>query len=356
MTKKYYLLLMLLLSGIRTIMAQPVAIFDRLETDLGTILWKMPVTVTFQVTNRGNEPLVITYADTDCGCTVAEWTQEPIAPKGTGKISATFDAGLLGKFQKSIGVYTNMNDTPIYLTLKGCVASRLENYEQTHPFQIGTVRIDCNDVAFPDAQQGEKPVAEIQIINTGESEYAPIMMHLPSYIEAKAIPDTLQRKQAGVLRLTLNTEKIPTPGLMTTSIYLARFPGDKVSKENEIRLSGIIIPDFSKMTTYQKAMAPALTLSSQTVRIAPFGNKKKQSFNILLTNNGKSTLKIEALHVSDTNLGVNLRKNKLGPGESCKMKVTINKEIANNKEGKAHLMMITNDPKNPKVIIEVVKE
>lgn len=353
MTKRYRLLMtFLLLSCTLAAVAQPVAIFDRMETDLGTILWRKPVTATFHVTNRGNEPLVITYADTDCGCTVAEWTQEPIAPQSTGKVSATFDAGLLGKFHKSIGVYTNMDDTPIYLTLKGCVASRLENYEETHPFQIGTVRIDCNDIAFADAQQGEKPTAEIQIVNTGEDKYAPIIMHQPSYIQVEAIPDTLQRKQTGILRLTFDTDKVPYPGLTTTSIYLARFPGDKVSKENEIRLNGIVTPDFSKLTAVQKAMAPTLTLSAQTIHVAPFGNKKKQSHYVLLTNTGKSVLRIETLHVSDTNLGVTLRKNKLAPGESCKMKLTVSRDFAD----EADLMMITNDPKNPKVIIKVVKE
>ncbi|GEM_PF-1429674 len=103
------------------LMAQPKVSFDKDEAKFGDILWKKPVTATFHVTNTGNKPLVITNVTTSCGCTVASWTMEPIQPGNEGLVMATFDAKQLGRFIKSVGIYCNAADKPIYLKISGTV-------------------------------------------------------------------------------------------------------------------------------------------------------------------------------------------------------------------------------------------
>ena len=36
--------------------------------DLGYVLWRTPATVTYQFTNTGDKPLVISNVTTSCGC------------------------------------------------------------------------------------------------------------------------------------------------------------------------------------------------------------------------------------------------------------------------------------------------
>lgn len=60
-----------------------------------------PVTATFKITNKGDKPLVISNVTTSCGCTVADWTKEPIAPGKTGSVSSTFDAKAIGRFRRA---------------------------------------------------------------------------------------------------------------------------------------------------------------------------------------------------------------------------------------------------------------
>ena len=60
--------------------AQPKATFDKDIHDFGVVLWKHPATATFKIKNDGDKPLVISNVTTSCGCTVADWTKEPIAP------------------------------------------------------------------------------------------------------------------------------------------------------------------------------------------------------------------------------------------------------------------------------------
>ncbi len=333
--------------------AQPAPFFDRTEADLGTVLWKEPVTVTFTVANRGNQPLNITYAGTDCGCTVAKWTESPIAPGKSGEISATFDAGFLGRFQKMVAIYTNADDAPYYLTLRGHVVSRLDNYDETHPYQMGNIRMNCNRVDFADAYKGQRPTAQINIINTGDAPYVPVLMHLPSYITLNSMPDTLRRKQAGTLMLTLDTNKLTHLGLTQTSVFLSRYMGDKVSEENEIPLTATLLPDFSALSAAERTLAPQANISETDIDFGPFGKKKKFTRTLTLSNTGKSPLKIQELQVSNPALSVTLKKSTLAPGEHTKLKVTATAKYLKKSPTEARVLLITNDPNNPKLEIDI---
>lgn len=333
--------------------AQPAPFFDRTEADLGTLLWKEPATATFTVSNRGDKPLVISFVGTDCGCTVARWTEAPIKPGESGEVTATFDAGMLGRFQKMVGIYTNADEAPYYLTLRGHVVSRLDNFDETHPHQMGNIRLDRNTVDFADSHKGDYPMAEIKIVNTGDAPYAPVMMHLPSYVRLQSDPDTLRRKQAGVLRLVLDTDKLPRMGLTQTSIYLARHMGDKVSEENEIALTATLLPDFSNLSAAERARAPRAVLSETDIDFGPFGTKKKMSRKLTLTNTGKSVLKIQELQVSNPALSVTLKKSSLEPGATTKLKVTATARYLKKSPAEARVLLITNDPDHPKLEIDV---
>ena len=110
---KHIILIVSLLMGVTLgVQAQPKALFDKTTHEFGTILWKNPVTATFKITNKGDKPLVISNVTTSCGCTVADWTKEPIAPGKTGSVSSTFDAKASGRIQKTLGIYCNVCNKP----------------------------------------------------------------------------------------------------------------------------------------------------------------------------------------------------------------------------------------------------
>ncbi|SEF59649.1 MULTISPECIES: DUF1573 domain-containing protein [Parabacteroides] len=80
------------------------------------------VSHTFQISNTGDAPLVITRVIASCGCTTPEWTKEPIAPGKSGNIKITYDpAGRPGPFAKTISVYSNGKTGSYILTIRGNV-------------------------------------------------------------------------------------------------------------------------------------------------------------------------------------------------------------------------------------------
>ena len=72
----------------------------------------------------------------------------------------------------------------------------------------------------------------------------------------------------------------------------------------------------------------------------------------MLRNTGKTPLVIKALQVYNPGIGVSLSKRRLNPGESEKLKISVN---ANNTyfKGRRRILLITNDPQNPKMVIDV---
>ena len=320
---KHIILIVSLLMGVTLgVQAQPKALFDKTTHEFGTILWKNPVTATFKITNKGDKPLVISNVTTSCGCTVADWTKEPIAPGKTGIVSSTFDAKAIGRFQKSVGIYCNASNKPIYLAIRGEVTADPKNYTFTHPFQIGAIRLDKEEIEFEDANKGDKPTMELLVANTSDKLYTPVLMHLPPYLSAVATPEKLGRGRTGKIKITLDTDKLPKLGLTTASVYLSRFPGDKVGEENEIPVSAILLPDFSHISQQERLNPPAIHLSAKELQMGELKSDEKKAHTIIVKNVGKSNLEILDLQVFNSALGVQLKKRVLKPGAPTKLKST----------------------------------
>lgn len=334
---------------------QPRMTFDKEVCDMGEILWKQPVTVTFTLTNTGSEPLQITNVDPSCGCVEPTWPKEPVAPGGKAAVSATYDAKQLGHFEKSLGIYTEGSDAPRYVTLKGVVRTELKDYSRDYPIQVGSLYMDRNQIEFPDVNRGDKPTAEIRLLNGSDKEYEPILMHLPTYLEAKAVPETLPPGRAGILKLTLRSEALRDLGMTHTSVYLSRFPGDKVGEENEISVMAVLLPDFSQLTETERAMAPVAGLSATELTFSLNG-KKKASQTVIMTNTGKSALEIRSIQVTAPSVNVSIKKRSLQPGESMKIKVTAVAEYVKKRRHTPRVLIVTNDPARPKVEIRIQTE
>jgi hypothetical protein len=101
--------------------------FDKEKYDFGKISYKKEATCTFEFSNPGKTILIINDVKTSCGCTVPEWSKEPIRPGGKGQIKIKYDAAFPGLFHKTVEVFYNGPDSPIILEIKGEVDYPEEN-------------------------------------------------------------------------------------------------------------------------------------------------------------------------------------------------------------------------------------
>lgn len=353
--KRTLLTISILMLTMLSIVAQPKLTVDNTKYDFGAIMWKQPATAKFVIKNQGNKPLVIHRVEASCGCIVSSWTKTPVRPNQTAEVEAVFDARMLGHFHKFIRVYSNASSVPFDLSMVGVVSSEVVDYSRNYPIQIGSIHLNTNDIEFEDAHKGDKPVFELKVANGSSKDYMPVLMHLPSYIDAQAIPEKLAPKETGIIRLVFNSNKVPFLGINRASVYLSRYPGDKVGKDNQLNMLSVLLPDFSKWTATQLALTPSIKLSNQELVLHTAGGKKAMKGYVTITNTGRSDLKLQDVQVTSPALNVMLKKQTLAPGKSVKMRISINSEyMPGHFERAPRVMMITNDPKYPKAEIKVV--
>jgi hypothetical protein len=87
--------------------------------DFGKVPQAKPVTTNFEFTNIGEEPLILTEVRPTCGCTIADYTKTPVKKGDKGIIKITFNAPVVGVFNKTIVVTSNAKTPTKYLVISG---------------------------------------------------------------------------------------------------------------------------------------------------------------------------------------------------------------------------------------------
>lgn len=72
---------------------------------------------TYEITNTGTNPLIIAQVKPGCGCTVPDYTKDPILPGQKGKITLKFDSSNFdGMVTKQAEIFANVEKSPMLLT------------------------------------------------------------------------------------------------------------------------------------------------------------------------------------------------------------------------------------------------
>ncbi len=136
-----------------TIAAKPVTTIKSCNCEAGNLLFSLDscryhfgkiedspeqIRLTFYARNIGNKPVLITNANTSCGCDVPGWQKEPILPGGVTRLTYTYDSKRIGPFKKTMIVY--YNDTAQVFVMDGIVPPEEQNgdhngYEGTKAYE-----------------------------------------------------------------------------------------------------------------------------------------------------------------------------------------------------------------------------
>lgn len=331
---------------------------QRMETinkvvDCGQVAYQTPTTAEFEIKNKNNHSIRISDVRTSCGCTSVEYPKGEIPSNGTFVVKVTYDAQTMGHFNKLIDVYSDSDKKPLVLKMRGNVVREVVDFGGGYDFALGSIKADRNDLEFDDVNRGERPQQKIHILNTTSETIQPVVMHLPAFLQAEVSPSKVAPGHGGVVTITLDSHKLKDMGLTQTSVYLGSFPGDRVSHDKEISVSAVLLPKFDNLTAKQLANAPKLNLSTSELDLGAFNGKKKLKGEIVVRNDGKSALNIKSLQMFTSGIQLSLGKMKLAPGESTKLKITAEERLLKSARSKPRVLMITNDPTQPKVVIHI---
>ena len=313
-----------------------------------------PVTATFELHNKSRRNLIIESVKPDCGCTAVEYPKE-VGANEKFTIKMTYDARMLGHFQKMAAVKSNGSEKPVYLTMKGIVLTEMVDYTGLYPLSMGDLLLDKNDLEYDDVNKGDHPVQEIHILNNSMETMTPRLMHLPSYLSATITPETLLPGKSGTITVTLHSDLLRDYGLTQTQVFLAQQLGEKVSADKAMDVTVTLLPDLKQFEGVSRAQAPQLQISETDLDFTDFQKHQKKTIDVKLSNTGQSTLSISSMQMYTGGLKVTLDSREIIPGQTTTLKVTGFAEELAKVKGRPRILIITNDPDHSKVVINIRK-
>lgn len=321
--------------------------------DCGQVLFRKPVTAHFELTNEGGGTFTIKNVDTSCGCTEVEYPKGIISENKPFVVSATYDAKQLGHFEKFIDVYTSGATLPYTLTMRGVVVEEIKDFEGNYPFMLGRIKADATSVMFDDVAKGENPTQEIHVLNATSEMITPAVLKLPDYLRADLSPSSIPPGKPGVLYLTLLTEKLQQPGLVQAKVYLGQRFSDKPTEDKQIDVEAILLPSFGVVTDQQLVYLPKMKVSDTEIDMRVAEGKKRKRATVTIENLGRTDLEIIRYQSFTEGLTLELPDTILSPGESVKLRVTADMKMMKASREKPRILLISNDPRMSKTIIEV---
>jgi hypothetical protein len=123
-------------------------------------------------------------------------------------------------------------------------------------------------------------------------------------------------------------------------------------KNNHITLLADIWEDFSKLSKEQRQNAPEIEVSNTILDFERGNNTRTRELTV--RNTGKETLQIRKVQHDDAEaFKTTIEKTSLKPGEATKMRVTFDPSKTKKRSINQHLTIISNDPSNSRVIVNI---
>lgn len=325
--------------------------FGAFDENVGTVYCE------FKLVNNGAEPISITGARANCGCTRPEYSTKPVAPGDTAVIRVGFDPkGRPGRFSKRINVDCSGEPRRTALTITGTVIGSSNTLKSRYPIEVGPVSLRTGTIAYGKVLKGETMGQYIDAYNTSADTLRPRVEGAPKYIKVIVQPAVVPPGEQFILSTILHSNMTPQWGVVADSLMF--YPDAKATEGRKVETVAILEEDFSKLTPDQMAKAPLLDTDLTAIDLKKLSRSDKpikEKFTI--TNRGKSPLIIRAISCPDPAVEVALKDRTIKPGKSAKVDVMIDpSRITRSELLNARINIIANDPLHPSTMVRVVAE
>jgi len=127
----------------------------------------------FAFENNGDDTLLLSNVQAQCGCTTPNWSREGIEAGENGEIFVSYNSsGRLGAFYKTVTVSSNGTVEPIKLIIKGLVisASQLPAIDSSQSNVTPSLKFEKTEYKFGKVEENKSVTAEIKITNTSKKD------------------------------------------------------------------------------------------------------------------------------------------------------------------------------------------
>jgi hypothetical protein len=306
----------------------------------------------FNFTNNGSQPLIINDITTTCGCTVPEWSKEPVPPGGTGTVKVTFDPqGRPGAFRKSITVKSNARESTVVLYIVGLVSPKPKTVADDYPIKIGNLRLSTNHISMRTVFNSQVRIDTVQIFNDSDSALSVSVADAPAHITFTVVPEKLEPKKRGLLYVAFDGKKVNEWGFVVNRVIF-KLNGIPVT-DNTLAISATIDEDFSQWTPEQKQRAPKAKLDEESFNFGTIAPGQPVAHDFILKNEGTDPLIIRKISTTCGCTASKPDKYEINGGESTVLKCTFDSRGKSGKQFQT-VTLILNDPLQSSLVLRFI--
>ncbi|MFH0762220.1 MAG: DUF1573 domain-containing protein [Bacteroidota bacterium] len=248
----------------------------------------------FEFINNGSQPLIVHDVTSTCGCTIPEWSREPIAPGSKGKIKVTFDPrGRPGAFRKTITVKSNARESTVTLYIVGLVSPKPKTAADDFPIKMGLVRLSTNHVSMMTVFKNQIKTDTLEFFNDSDLVIALTFTEVPPYLAFQVEPSFLEPGKRGVIRVSYYGQKNSDWGFVMDRVILT--VNGKKYQDNLLAISALLEEDFSQLSAEKKANAPRAILSEESFNFGTITAGQMVTHDFVLKNAGTDPLIIRKI-------------------------------------------------------------
>jgi len=327
--------------------------FDNLNHNFGAIEEAQGIVEhTFTFTNTGSKPLVIKNVRSTCGCTVPEWSREPIRAMGKGTIKVSFNpANRPGAFRKEITILSNAKEPKTVLYIVGLVKPKTLTIYDEYPIQMNDVRFRSNHLSVTRIKKGEIKTDTLEIYNAGKESVEISIPKHPDFMRFEFAPSKLRARMKGQIIVHYDADKKDEWGFVMDKVYL-HFNGVKFDR-NLLAISATVEENFDNLSAVEMQEAPRMLFDDEAYNFGTLKRGEKITHVFNFTNTGKQKLHIRKLTSSCGCTVSEPSAYEFEPGAKGNIKVTFNSAGKIGKQFQT-ITMITNDPHKPTKLLRVI--
>lgn len=337
---------MLALSAICLI--QPVSarlrIIDR-EYDFGLMKEAAgPKTGTARFVNDGREEIVITQVKPSCGCTSAEYPEEPIAPGDTAVVSFTYDPFMRpGRFEKTVKVYDSDGGRHV-IHINGNVLGTPESLETMYPLDAGSVKLSESILNMGNITMGKAKTLFITGYTLSMDSISPTFTSPAKSVKIAASAPKSGPGDLTTYTVTFDPRLQPEYGPMEIPLT---FTASEADSPVDVKLRAFVIPDTALAERMMKGKTPACAIWPDPVELGELNGSDVIETSFTVANDGKAPLTLLRVYSESPAVTVVSAPGKVKPGKTAKVKLSVDSSLLPDGPFRIPVGIVSDDPLHP---------
>lgn len=320
---------------------------ENLQT-LGAVLAENgEATANFNFVNKTDSSAYIKSVETDCGCTVAQYSRDTLAPGKGGVVKINYDPQSRGgSFSKMILVRTNVDPQGDSLFIEGVNVPYPENPEKHYEVRkngLGFV-FKVNNLGTLFTDKPKTKYLDFYNFNDFPVQLNQVQEQLPEYIQAQMHPSVVQGSSRAVLAITFDAAKKNELGFLEEEFQLAILSAERF--ELPIKLMATVHEHFDPVPVDQVDQVPKLDINEREIDLGKISSRNTVSRTISIQNTGSQPLNLRKVVSNCDCLSFEIPSYDLKAGNEMKLEFAFDPKGRRGIDHKT-LTFFSNDPLNP---------